>query len=336
MRTFHCTCGNRIFFENTHCVGCGAPLGFDPARLQLLPYQAAAEGLVAGPDGYLYRRCRNDLDHGICNWLVDAGTDDLYCQSCDLTRTVPALGRANNLRLWGVLEEAKRRLAYTLLAVGLPLVSRRVDPARGLAFDFLEDRRRNPDVAEEHVLTGHAHGVITVNLAEADDAAREAERHRLGETYRTPLGHLRHESGHYYYERLVWGGGRLAEFRALFGDETADYEQALERYYGEAARPVAPLYISAYATAHPLEDWAECWAHYLHMMDTLETADAFGILGTPFHPLNFDNSVTQWLDLGVALNALNRSLGLIDPYPFVLTRPVVEKLRFLHRLVHPS
>ncbi len=336
MKTFRCTCGNRTFFESSHCVGCGAPLGFDPERLDLIPVRDAGEGLVAGADGHLYRRCRNDVEHGVCNWLVDAGSDAGHCLSCRLTRTIPALDHDNNRELWRLLEEAKRRLVYTLLALGLPVVGRHLDPERGLAFDFLEDRRRNPRVAEEHVLTGHAHGVITVNLAEADHAAREAERHRLGEAYRTPLGHLRHESGHYYFERLVWGGGHLAEFRALFGDETRDYEAALARYYGEAGRPVGETYISAYASAHPLEDWAECWAHYLHMMDTLETAGAFGLLDGPPHLLDFDASVAQWLDLGMALNALNRSLGLIDPYPFVLTRPVVEKLRFLHRLVHPS
>jgi hypothetical protein len=31
-------------------------------------------------------------------------------------------------------------------------------------------------------------------------------------------------------------------------------------------------FISKYATSHPWEDWAETWAHYLHIMDMLETA----------------------------------------------------------------
>lgn len=336
MKTFRCSCGNRTFFENTHCVSCGAPLGFDPARLDLRPLKRLSGGLLEAPDGHLYRPCRNTTEYGVCNWLVDAGSDQAYCDSCDLTRTIPALDHDNNLALWGLLEEAKRRLVYTLLVLGLPVVSRRVDPDGGLGFDFLEDRGRNPAVREEHVLTGHAHGVITLNVKEADHLARETERHRLGETYRTPLGHLRHESGHYYFERMVYGTSRLAEFRALFGNEQADYGAALERHYAAPPKPTGYAYISAYAMAHPLEDWAECWAHYLHMMDTLETAAAFHLLDGAPSLGDFDHAVTQWLNLGIALNALNRSLGMLDPYPFVLTRPVVEKLRFLHQLVHPS
>lgn len=336
MKTFRCSCGNRIFFENTHCVSCGAPLGFDPARLDLVPLRRLSGGLLEAPDGHLYRPCRNSSEYRICNWLVDAGSDRPYCDSCDLTRTIPALDYDNNLALWSLLEEAKRRLVYTLLVLDLPVVSRSVDPTAGLAFDFLEDRGRNPAVLEEHVLTGHAHGVITLNVREADHLARETERHRLGETYRTPLGHLRHESGHYYFERMIYGTSRLAEFRALFGNEQADYAAALARHYAEPPGPPGYAYISAYAMSHPLEDWAECWAHYLHMMDTLETAAAFKLLDGAPSLWDFDHAVTQWLDFGIALNALNRSLGMLDPYPFVLTRPVVEKLRFLHQLVHPS
>lgn len=336
MRAFRCTCGNPVFFENTHCVGCGAPLAFDPARLAMIPYRPVEGGLVAGPDGYLYRRCLNDTEHNVCNWLVDAGNDDEYCRACDLNRTIPDLGFDNNQALWGLLEEAKRRLIYSLLVLGLPVESRRINPSGGLAFDFLEDRRRNPEVEEEHVATGHLDGVITINLTEADHLAREAERHRLGETYRTPLGHLRHESGHYYFERLVTTPRQLDAFRKLFGDERTDYDEALQNYYNEPFKPIGDAYISAYAMSHPLEDWAECWAHYLHMTDTLETADGFGLLDGSLNLLEFERNVTQWVGLGVALNALNRSLGLIDPYPFVLNPPVVEKLRYLHWIAHPS
>jgi hypothetical protein len=336
MRTFRCTCGNRVFFESTRCLGCGATLGFDPGRLAVVPLREAEEGLLAGPDGQRYRLCANGAAWGICNWLVPAESGATRCRSCALTRTVPMLEWDDNVTLWGILEEAKQRLVYSLLALGLPVVDRGQDPEGGLGFDFLEDRRRNPQVAAEHVLTGHGQGIITVNLAEADHLAREAERHRLGEAYRTPLGHLRHESGHYYFERLVHGGGHEDEFRALFGDERADYEAALARYYAAPCAAGCDAWISAYASAHPLEDWAECWAHYLHMADTLETAEAFGLLDGSLRLLDFDNTLAQWLDLGVALNALNRSLGLTDAYPFVLTPPVVEKLRFLHRLIHPG
>ena len=214
---------------------------------------------------------------------------------------------------------------------------------RGLAFEFLADAADGPPA----VLTGHNGGVITINLAEADDAERERRRHALGEPYRTLLGHMRHESGHYYWDRLIDGTDRHDEFRARFGDEREDYQAALQRHYANGApADWQTRFVTAYASAHPWEDWAETWAHYLHMTDTLETAAACGVsirprrsdeptlakvpstAGTLASP--FDRLIASWYPMTYLLNSLNRGLGLADAYPFVLSPPAVEKLRFVH------
>jgi hypothetical protein len=199
-------------------------------------------------------------------------------------------------------------------------------------------------------MTGHSGGVITISLAEADDAERERRRNALREPYRTLLGHMRHESGHYYWTRLVEDTDRLDAFRAQFGDERDDYAAALQGHYTNG--PVADWqtrFVTAYASAHPWEDWAETWAHYLHIADTLETAAACGVsirprrgdepalpkvpdtAGTP--ATSFDRLMASWYPLTYLLNNLNRGLGLADGYPFVLSPPAVEKLRFVHDTV---
>lgn len=333
MKTFRCDCGQRLFFENTCCLGCGRRLGYDPAEARMHALVPAGEDVFAA-GGHRYRLCRNYAEHGVCNWLVPATCAQPYCLACDLNEVIPNLAVQDNLYLWAALETAKRRLLYTLLALDLPVRGRREDPQHGLAFAFLQDQRSNPQVNEEYVLTGHTRGLITVNLAEADAAFREQTRLAMRESYRTLLGHLRHESGHHYFGLLV-GEARIEEFRTLFGDERDDYDEALRRYYAEPSPDWQARYISRYAQAHPLEDWAECWAHYLHMVDTLETAAEFGIVRLAPHP-DFDEWLSEWLEVTVALNELNRSMGLNDAYPFVLSPPVVTKLRFVHRLIDPN
>ncbi|HRQ48805.1 MAG TPA: putative zinc-binding metallopeptidase, partial [Rhodocyclaceae bacterium] len=273
------------------------------------------------------------------------------CRSCRLNRTIPDLGVAGNKDLWQSLETEKRRLVFTLLRLGLPVVPRNRD-ASGLEFDFLADVE--PSFNERsRVLTGHVRGLITVNVAEADPAQRERMRGRMAEPYRTILGHFRHESGHYYWDRLIRDGHWLDAWRNLFGDEQLDYAQALEHHY----RYGPPLhwgqrFISAYASSHPWEDWAESWAHYLHIVDTLETAYQFGLRSRPragdssapgvahdFDPYNLDDFeplIEQWLPLTFALNSLNRSMGHAHAYPFVLAPAVIEKLTFVHRVVRKS
>jgi hypothetical protein len=267
------------------------------------------------------------------------------CRACRLTRTIPNLSRPENHRLWYKLEVAKRRLVYTLDNLGLPLPNKVEDPERGLAFDFLE-----PGASAPSVLTGHLNGVITVNVAEADDAVRVRRRVELNEPYRTLLGHFRHEVGHYYWERLIRDSGRLDAFRELFGDERADYAQGIERHYREGAPPTwQDAYVSAYATMHPWEDWAETWAHYLHMIDTLETAAECGISIDPErkdepvlekapnplteHRIPFERLLESWTPITYVLNNLNRGLGNDDAYPFVLSVASQKKLGMVHETI---
>lgn len=313
-----------VFFADTECVSCGAILGFDPSAGRMLAADAAAGFWTEGDSSY--RPCGNRLQHG-CNWLIGFEESDGFCISCQLNRTIPNLDNPENIGRWRRVEDAKRRLMYTLLDLGLPIRSRSRGWRDGLAFDFKEDRRTNPNVEEEHVTIGHAEGVITLNVAEADDVLRERARTDLNERYRTLLGHFRHESGHYYFDLLVQESD--TEFRELFGDERSDYAAALDRYYAEGAVPDWPdRFISAYASVHPLEDWAETWSHYLHIHDALETAVAGGFAEPE---ADFGRRLDLWMELTVTLNEFNRSLGLGDYYPFVISPVVRTKLEFVHR-----
>lgn len=347
MKPFHCDhCGALVFFENVACVQCGHALGFVPAALDLSALDPTDNGLwrplAPGAAEGLYRNCANGAQHGVCNWLVPAESGDTFCASCRLNRTIPDLAAPENKPRWHRLETAKRRLLYTLLDLGVPLDGPDGSRETGLRFDFLGDSAGGPPV-----VTGHAGGLITVNILEADDAEREKRRAHLREPYRTLLGHFRHEAAHYCWERLVAGTPHLEPFRALFGDETADYAAALARHYERGpADDWQGRFVSAYAGAHPWEDWAETCAHYFHMIDTLETAAGFGLSLRPKHPdaksmtvdarqagrlrESFDAVIGAWLPLTLALNSLNRGMGLPDLYPFVLSQPAIDKLRFVH------
>jgi hypothetical protein len=351
VRLFECqNCGQLLYFENTRCERCGHTLGYLP-ELTLLSALEPDDGEwrpLAAPE-HPQSFCAN-ATHDACNWLVPAGTA-LFCAACRLNRTIPNLREPQNLLHWRRLETAKHRMVYGLLRLGLPLVSKNEDPA-GLAFDFLAD----PDPTWQdspRIMTGHAEGLITINIAEADDAERERRRQDMAEPYRTLLGHLRHEVGHYYWERLVRGGAWHEPFRAMFGDESAEYGASLERHHANG--PPADWqqrFVSAYASAHPWEDWAETWAHYLHLIDTLETAHAFNLrlrpkagvdpvlaMAADFDPYghpDFEALIATWLPLTYAVNSLNRSMGQPDLYPFALAQPVVSKLRFIHDLVAQS
>jgi hypothetical protein len=357
-RSFTCVCGQPIFFRNSVCLGCHAPLGYDPVRGKLLPLaptdtQDVWRSQESVDEPPLYRRCTNLASPATCNWLVPLQTPDEFapdlCQCCRLTRTVPDLSVPEHATWWGRIELAKRRLASSLLALRLPLVPRSEDAEKGLAFDILTTL---PGAAP--VITGHASGVITLDACEADDATRELRRTSLREPYRTLLGHLRHETGHYYWERLVNGTPWHEPFRAVFGDERADYGQALQNHYLNGAPPDwSSRHVTAYASCHPWEDWAETWAHYLHMRDTLGTARGFGIRGDrvelacePFGPSALSESsngevtdarflqwLNHWLNLTVVLNEMSRSMGVPDFYPFVLSQPAVRKLHLVHRII---
>jgi len=302
--------------------------------------------LIGYPSDRLYRSCANASSPAACNWLVPATADNpnQLCVSCRLNRTIPDLSIDKNRLNWHSIELAKRQLVSGLLCLGLPVKSRVCeDPQAGLAFDFLGDTADG-----KRVMTGHCQGIITLNIEEADPATRERTRQQLHEPYRTVLGHLRHEAGHYYWDRLVNGSLWLDRFRDAFGDERQDYTQALARHYREG--PPAnwqTSYVTAYASAHPWEDWAETWAHYLHIVDTLEIASSFRLdinsVEMPFEAFGQDvlpqpekrflDFLNSWIRFTAVLNEFSRSMGLVDFYPFVLSRSSVRKLHFVHTLI---
>ena len=330
MRAFTCpACRHLLVFESLECLNCKTALGFDWDAREI-------DRLGDGSP------CAN-REVARCSGL--SGTVGL-CFSCALTRTRAHDEDVEGSERFAKAEAAKRRLVFSLLELGLPVVGCRERPG-GLGFDMLNSHRAE-------VTTGHADGLITLDLAEADDAHRERARTQMGEPYRTLLGHLRHEIAHYYEPILCpEGSGRRARFRELFGDERADYQAALDRHYAHGPPPDWPSsFVSAYATTHPWEDWAETFAHYLHIRDTLQTSVAYGVnvVGpavphsddAPLHsfpraaPDDIRGLLDAWLPMTYALNALNRSMGVNDIYPFVLTPRVVEKLGFIDELVRDA
>ena len=344
MQTFACqNCGNALFFESTSCVSCGLETGvLDGTLVVALEESGNAKRpmLPNGPNPVSY--CANHA-HGACNWLVEQGEGD-FCLACQHNLTIPDISDPKRLADWRKIEDAKHRLVYMLVRLGLPLFTRQDDPEEGLGFDFLSGE---PDGAQ--VMTGHANGLITIDLAEADDGERERRRTQMGEPYRTLIGHFRHEVGHWYWDRLARDGGRLDEVRAVFGDDTEDYGEALNRHYESGPPPAwQERFVSSYATAHAWEDFAETWAHYLHIVDTLDTASAYRIGATttdgewgahgidPYTEPDLQRILLAWTPLTVALNAVNRSMGLPDLYPFVLTPAINEKLGLIHRLVRDA
>ena len=347
MKPFACDhCGNLVFFESVSCLNCGHALGFIPEAMDLCALEANGDGswkaLSPGCAGRLFRPCLNGGDQAVCNWLIPVDDPNQLCVSCRLNDTIPDLGAAANHDRWHRLEKAKRRLVYTFLRLGLPLNG---PPGNGLRFNFLGDSPGSPPV-----MTGHEDGLITMNIVEADDVEREARRVNLREPFRTLLGHFRHESSHYLWDRLVAGTNWIEKFRATFGDEPADYGEALQRHYAQGPASDWPSrFVTAYASAHPWEDWAESCAHYLHIVDTLETAAGYGLSLRPKHPdframstdapqadgnrASFDAVIDGWRPLTYALNSLNRGMGLSDLYPFVLSGIAVEKLRLVHEIL---
>ncbi|MGE5154083.1 MAG: putative zinc-binding metallopeptidase [Bdellovibrio bacteriovorus] len=379
LRTFACqACGQPVYFENVRCNQCGATLGFLPDALRLAALGEQPDGTwtpirptrrLRGPSPWSrlfsrrpetpdarahiarhYRKCTNYAEHNVCNWMVPAEETEALCVVCRPNRTIPNLARPGNLERWYRIERGKRRLAYGLMRLGLPVRDWSQDPEHSLAFDFLSSQDAAPG---QVILTGHANGVITLNIDEADPVTRERMRLDMDETYRTLVGHFRHEIGHYYWGVLIRDGGRQDEFRALFGDERQDYGQALDDHYANG--PPAnwqDRFITAYASSHPWEDWAETWAHYLHITDTLETAAHFGIEverrlpdGSlqkadpeldPYDIADFQPIIDNWLPLTFAINSINQSMGQQDLYPFVLPQPAIDKLGYVHRVIRQA
>ena len=348
MKLFECTyCGQLLQFENTRCERCTHKLGFVAESLQLFPL--VQEGMLFhlynGPSAIKYRYCDN-YEYGVCNWLVEDAPGARFCSACLLNQTIPDLSRPEYLDRWKVIEAAKHRLVYLLLRMKLPLMSKKTDYDKGLSFDFKADDKNS----EQKILTGHDNGLITLNIAEADDIEREMARRAMAEAYRTVLGHFRHEVGHYYWDRLIDNTDNLEPYRKLFGDDREDYGEALKIHYRDGApADWQDRFISTYASTHPWEDWAETWAHYLHIIDTLETASAFGLSinpnlvqnapglsavlkADPYHLENFNDIISLWFPLVFAMNSINRSMGMPDLYPFVIPPKVIEKLTFIHEV----
>ena len=353
MKTFHCdVCGSLVFFENVSCVHCGHSLGFlaDVLDLSAVEHESTdlMRALAPAAHDRRYRGCENGRQHAVCNWLISADEGDPFCEACRLNDVIPDLSVTGNLSRWHRLELAKRRLVYTLLKLGLPTDGVPAENRSALGFRFLGETPGHPAP-----LTGHEDGVITINITEADDDVREQRRVSLLEPFRTLLGHFRHEVAHYYWDRLIADSTWLDPFRELFGDERVPYMSALQRHYREGP-PIdwAERNVSAYASVHPWEDWAETMAHYFHIIDSLETAAGFGMSLCPKHPsadsmsvdtrkvaeshAGFDQLLSTWFPLTYALNSLNRGMGLPDLYPFVLSKRAVSKLRFVHEVVEKT
>jgi hypothetical protein len=317
MREFKCpSCRHAVAFEQVACANCGHQLMFDPACIEMV--------------APLKEPCRNREIIG-CNWCAeDTGS---YCISCRLTRTIPVLGSPRNIMLWRQMEEAKRRLLYDLARLKLPLISRQGMP---VAFDILSDET-------SPILTGHLAGLITLNLAEADDVERESRRIAFREPYRTLLGHFRHEIGHFYWDLLVAGTPFQAPFKLIFGDETIDYQTAISSYYGRADRSYDRNgFISEYATSHPWEDWAETFAHFLHIVSALDSLAGLPLslderarqtLTDPYLESDFEALLALWMPLSRGINEINRSLGKSDAYPFDISPAVKGKLHLVHMAI---
>lgn len=350
MKLFHCqACSAIVYFENEKCERCGHRLAYLPEATLVAALEPAGNNQwkPRAGDGAPQFFCVN-AEHHACNWLTPPGSSNSLCLACRHNGTIPALSDPNRMMQWREIEHAKHRLFYSLLRWGLPLKTRAEDPQHGLIFEFLADP---PPDAGPKIMTGHDEGVVTIALSEADTIERERRRMQMDEPYRTLLGHFRHEVGHHFWDVLVRDGGPVEDCRKVFGDDREDYQAALQRHYSEGAPPDwRERYVSAYATTHPWEDFAETWAHYLHIVDTLGTAAAFGMSVAP--GLDRDGSLTAKVDFDpyraqtieqimeawgpfvTAMNSVNRSMGRPDLYPFVLAPPVVEKLGFIHRLIH--
>lgn len=341
MRNFRCnSCDNVVYFRNIKCLSCESQLGFDPETMRLLAVEPTDDGghvICGDKSGRRVSFCGNRT-HGVCNWLTTPNTTGDLCMACQLNRTIPNLDEPGNILAWQKLEQAKKRLVYSLLRFGLPLDFSKFGKD-AMAFDFISSAQ-----------TGHLDGVITVDIRETDAVQMARQKEQFKEPYRALLGHLRHESGHYYWSALIENSIYIDEFRALFGDERADYGESLKRHH-EHGPPTdwQDTFVTAYATMHAWEDWAETWAHYLHIVDAVDTAESegmeprakglnFGALW-PFRSYDiyrdgtFYQLMDRWFPLTLAINSLARSLGQDDFYPFIIPPAAQQKLEFIHRVI---
>lgn len=346
MKVFQCGhCNHPLFFENDRCGNCGHLSGYWDLDRKMLTFNAFSSSLFSDREKIEYKYCKNK-EHGVCNWLLVKNSLQDYCSACQLNRIIPDLSDEKNYPKWQNLEVAKHRLIYQLQKIGLDLPNKMTND-EGLCFDFIAK------YDDSKIMTGHKNGVITILLREADPVLREKAKKEMRESYHTLIGHLRHEVGHYFWERLVLSDQNvLSAFRNTFGNEKANYGEALETFYKIGAPDDwRSCYISKYATSHPWEDWAETWAHYLHIMDMVETAHFFGLevnhkdisknINTtstfdPYTIRDFETIVRTGVPLSFAVNSINRAMGIPDVYPFVITPVVIKKMNFIHELLLPK
>ena len=377
MKTFNCNCKDHqmLFFESKSCLACKRVVGvddnFDKVEAYDLDENTGYYFKSTEEKKVSYQKCDNHADYTACNGMVNMDTfipvpdneDEVLCFACRFNETIPDLSIVEHIPLWRKMEIAKRRAIYTLKSLSLPLENTIQNPQSGLSFDFIADSDVNDNFStkledQEIVFTGHDNGHITINIAEANDVVRASTKLAMREKYRTLLGHFRHELGHYYFNKLILVSPEKQELcKKYFGDDEIDYSKALKKYYKSGApKNWNDDFISEYATMHPYEDWAETWAHYMHIIDTLETAKNFNITGSlnnkavnneylgeltlPQNSCLFSsqtsiNSILDtWMDFAIILNSLNRSMGMSDAYPFVLTQSIRTKLSFIHHAIH--
>ncbi len=322
MKIFQCPgCRANLFFENLVC-SCGLAVGYDPVAEQFTSDQPF---------------CANRDSLG-CNWTCAPG--ETLCESCRMTSVHPDLSVPGNDLLWAKAEAAKRHILSGLMRWGWFTPQ---DAGARPEFHMLAEATATGTV---DVTMGHAAGLVTINLAEADASERVRRREMLGEPYRTLIGHFRHEIAHFLFERLsVEADGFLPAFRNLMGDETQEYGAALARHYDQGPAPGwQDAHVTPYAAAHPHEDWAETAAHAMHLTDITDSFLAAGLNSAEAPDADYDafaeTEPARLLDasiaIGVAMNHVNRAVGQPDLYPFVNTPHTREKLAFaLHWLSKP-
>lgn len=334
MVPLECECSRPVYCDNTLCLNCDRLLAFDPFTLTMHAFRSDENGSYRDAEGNLFHLCANRERYGVCNGLVlghEVESGATLCAACRLNRTVPCVDRPENLVRWRALEVAKRRMLAGLTSLGLRVDTVASSLHGSMQFDFIEDQRSHPDVLEHFVSTGHSMGLITINLIEADPVHRTQQQEFLAEPFRTLLGHFRHEAGHYFYSQLVTD---IESFSRIFGDPQADYNAALQHYYNEGPPTNwGESYVSAYASSHPMEDWAECFAQLLHMEDMLETAVGHSLLDIASLPDDIEEQLDLWRSLSVVLNEMSRSVGAEDLFPFYINETVGKKLAFIQRAI---
>jgi len=323
-------------FSAQRCGACDVQLAYVSDEREIRALRNTADPVVYEVPGHTEPvwRCLNTAWG--CNWLTTVASANEWCRACRLTRGRPDTGRSDATEAWAAAESVKRRLLHQLDELSLPIEPRSTAAPDGLAFDLVY-------LPGEGGITGHLDGVVTLDLAEVDDRLRDDLRRRLGEPFRTVIGHLRHEIGHYYWGRLIAQTNEIGHFRHLFGDERAEYRAAMERYYGEIDDTWdSTRFVSPYAASHPLEDWAETFAHYLHIVDAVDTAIAHQLLTLTSAPASIrasdavtgiDRLLDAWRPINDAVNAIADALGAPALYPFDPTGVVIDKLALVHQQV---